>query len=59
MMKSVPKTKKGKEAKMKKVFKEFGAGTLNVGKSSKKVSNTKQATAIALSVSGMSKKKGK
>jgi hypothetical protein len=46
-------------AKMKKVFKEFGAGTLNVGKSSKKVSNPKQATAIALSVSGMSKKKRK
>jgi hypothetical protein len=28
-------------AKMKKVFKEFGAGTLNVGKSSKKVTNPK------------------
>ena len=58
-MKSTPKTKAGKMAKMKKVFKEFGAGTLNVGKSSKKVSNHKQATAIALSVSGMSKKKRK
>jgi hypothetical protein len=58
-MKSAPKTKKGKEAKMKKVFKEFGAGTLNVGKSSKKVTNPKQATAIALSVSGMSKTKRK
>jgi NMD protein affecting ribosome stability and mRNA decay len=33
--------KKGKMAKMKKVFKEFGAGTLNVGKSSKKVTNPK------------------
>jgi hypothetical protein len=30
-----------------------------VGKSSKKVKNPKQAVAIALSVSGMSKKKGK
>ena len=59
MMKSTPKTKAGKMAKMKKVFKEFGAGTLNVGKSSKKVTNPKQATAIALSVSGMSKTKRK
>jgi hypothetical protein len=58
-MKSVPKTKKGKEAKMKKVFKEFGAGTLNVGKSSKKVSNPKQAIAIALSEANISKKKRK
>ena len=45
--------------KVSKVMKEFKAGTLNVGKSSKKVSNPKQATAIALSVSGMSKKKRK
>ena len=44
-----------KSAKMKKVFKEFGAGTLNVGKSSKKVTNPKQAIAIALSEAGMSK----
>ena len=58
-MKSAPRTKKGKEEKMKKVFKEFGAGTLNIGKSSKKVSNPKQAVAIALSSSGMSKKKRK
>ena len=58
-MKSVPKTKKGKEAKIKKVFKEFGAGTLNIGKSSKKVKNPKQAVAIALLSSGMSKKKRK
>jgi len=54
-----PTTKAGKEKKLKKVFKEFGAGTLNVGKSSKKVTNPKQATAIALSVSGLGKKKGK
>jgi hypothetical protein len=45
--------------KVSKVMKEFKAGTLNVGKSSKKVSNPKQAVAIALSSSGMSKKKGK
>ena len=46
-----------KSAKMKKVFKEFGAGTLNVGKSSKKVTNPKQAIAIGLSMTN--KKKGK
>ena len=57
MMKSTPKTKAGKMAKMKKVFKEFGAGTLNVGKSSKKVTNPKQAIAIGLAMAN--KKKGK
>ena len=46
-------------AKVSKVMKEFKAGTLNVGKSSKKVSNPKQALAIALSQANMSKKKGK
>ena len=54
-----PTTKKGKMAKVSKVMKEFKAGTLNVGKSSKKVSNPKQAVAIALSQAGISKKKGK
>ena len=54
-----PTTKKGKMAKVSKVMKEFKAGTLNVGKSSKKVSNPKQALAIALSQANMSKKKGK
>jgi hypothetical protein len=43
--------------KVSKVMKEFKAGTLNVGKSSKKVKSPKQAIAIALSESGMSKKK--
>jgi hypothetical protein len=56
-MKSAPKTKAGKMKKVGKVMKEFKAGTLNVGKSSKKVKNPKQAIAIALSESGMSKKK--
>jgi len=46
-----------KSAKIKKVFKEFGAGTLNVGKSSKKVTNPKQAIAIGLAMAN--KKKGK
>ena len=54
-----PTTKKGKMAKVSKVMKEFKAGTLNVGKSSKKVTNPKQAVAIALSQAGISKKKGK
>jgi hypothetical protein len=48
---------KGKAAKVKKVMKEFKAGTLNMGKSSKKVSNPEQAIAIALSASRMGKKK--
>ena len=54
-----PTTEKGKMAKVSKVMKEFKAGTLNIGKSSKKVSNPKQAVAIALSQANMSKKKGK
>jgi hypothetical protein len=45
--------------KVSKVMKEFKAGTLNVGKSSKKVSNPKQAIAIALSQANISKKKRK
>ena len=56
MMKK-PTTKAGKMAKMDKVYKEFGKGQLNIGKSSKKVTNPKQATAIALSMVGMAKKK--
>jgi hypothetical protein len=43
--------------KVSKVMKEFKAGTLNVGKSSKKVSSPKQAIAISLSEAGLSKKK--
>ena len=50
---------KGKATKVKKVMKEFKAGTLNMGKSSKKVSNPKQALAIALSEANISKKKRK
>ena len=58
-MKSAPKTKAGKMKKVGKVMKEFKAGTLNVGKSSKKVASPKHAIAIALSQAGLSKKKGK
>lgn len=39
---------KGK-GKVEKVMKEYKAGELNIGKSKKKVSNPKQAVAIALS----------
>lgn len=49
--------KSEKMQKMRKVFKEFKAGTLNIGKSKKFVKNPKQAIAIGLSVSGMSKKR--
>ncbi len=46
-------------AKVSKVMREFKEDSLNVGKSSKKVSSPKQAIAIALSSSGISKKKRK
>lgn len=39
---------KGK-GKVEKVMKEYKAGELNIGKSKKKVTNPKQAVAIALS----------
>jgi len=43
--------------KVKKVMSEYGKGTLNIGKSPKKVTSQKQAVAIALSMSGQSKKR--
>lgn len=48
--------KKGSSAKVKKVMQEFKTGKLSSGKNGKKVTNPKQALAIALI---MSKKKGK
>jgi hypothetical protein len=54
-----PTTKAGKEKKMGKVMKEFKAGTLHSGKGGPVVKNKKQGIAIALSVSGLGKKKGK
>ena len=48
---------KGKAAKVKKVMKEFKAGTLNIGKSSKKVKNPEQAIAIGLAMTNKKKRK--
>ena len=56
-MKSAPKTKAGKMKKVGKVMKEFKTGSLHSGKGGKVVKSPKQAIAIALSESGMSKKK--
>ena len=50
---------KRKQAKVKKVMKEFKSGSLKSGGSGKKVKNKKQAIAIALSEAGLSKKKRK
>ena len=56
-MKSAPKAKAGKMKKVGKVMKEFKSGSLHSGKGGKVVKSPKQAIAIALSESGMSKKK--
>lgn len=49
-------TKKEKQAKLRKVLREFKAGTLK-SSSGKKVTNQRQALAIALSEAGMTMKK--
>lgn len=53
-----PKTKAGKNRKVKKVLGEFKSGTLKT-RAGKKVTNPKQAIAISLSESGQSKPKSK
>jgi len=56
----MPKTKKAKEEKFKKVMHHWKEGEQHIGKSDKKVPKTKkgrqQAIAIGLSMSGQSKK---
>ena len=47
------------QKKVKKVMKEFKAGTLHSGKGGKVVKSRKQAVAIAMSEAGMAKKKVK
>jgi len=44
------------QKKVGKVMREFKRGELNIGQSSKKVKSPKQAIAIALSETGMSRK---
>ena len=49
---------KGKKpAKVHKVLSEFKKGTLHIGKSKKIVKKRRQAVAIAMSMSGQTKKK--
>ena len=53
-----PTTKAGKKAAVSQVMHEWGSGKLHSGsKKGPKVSNQKQAIAIALSESGQSKRK--
>ena len=50
---------KKSEKKIAKVMREYKKGKLPIGKSKKKVTNRKQAIAIALSEAGVSKKRRK
>ena len=53
-----PRTKKGKEQKVKRVMREFNRGQLK-SSSGQKVTSRDQAVAIAMSESGQSKPKRK
>jgi len=53
------RSKAAKQTKVKKVMKEYKAGTLHSGKGGPTVKSRKQAVAIAMSEAKMSKKKGK
>jgi hypothetical protein len=60
MARKKPTTKAGKQAKVHTVMSEFKQGTLHSGsKHGPKVTNRRQAVAIALSQSGQSRKKRK
>lgn len=48
-----------KQAKIRKVMREFKEGTLHSGKKGPVVKSRKQAVAIAMSEAGMAKKKAK
>ena len=52
-------SKAAKQTKVKKVMKEYKAGTLHSGKKGPVVKSRKQAIAIAMSEAKMAKKKGK
>jgi Family of unknown function (DUF6496) len=55
-----PRTKAGKQAKIRTVLHEFKTGSLHSGSSTgPKVQSRKQAVAIALSEAGASKRRGK
>lgn len=55
--KNAPASKGKKQAKVKKVMKEFKEGTLKSGGSGRKVKSRDQAIAIAMSEAGMKKKR--
>ncbi len=55
--KNAPASKGKKQAKVRKVMKEFKEGTLKSGGSGRKVKSRDQAIAIAMSEAGMKKRK--
>ena len=57
--KNAPASNGKKQAKVKKVMKEFKEGTLKSGGSGRKVKSRDQAIAIAMSEAGMKKKRKK